>query len=212
MSQKTSHIAVLTGDLVHSSDLGPSKIEQAFAALENCAQTQEKWHELRLRFTRHRGDGWQVAFERPWLAWRSALAFRAALKAEGSEFDTYIGIADGHISAPLPDDLNLATSAPFENSGSTLDLVKATPGHRFGYHGNGVFNATTTLFDHISGDWTQAQAQAILPKLAFLEQPTVTDIAARLGKSRQTVAKSLDAAGYNTIQYALACLEDMENA
>lgn len=212
MSASTRHIAILTGDLVNSTTLGPAKIEQAFAALQDYAEAHEHWHGHNLRFTRHRGDGWQVTCTLPWYAWRSALAFRAALKAQGPEFDTYIGMADGNVPTPLPDDLNRATSAPFEASGAALDFIKATPNQRLGYHGGGVFSATAALFDHISADWTQAQAQAILPKLTSLDKSTVTDIAAQLGKSRQTVAKSLDAAGYNTIQYALACLEDMENA
>ena len=73
MTKDTQHIAVLTGDLVHSTELGPKGIEAAFGALQRCAEDQENWYGKPLHFTRHRGDGWQVALAKPEYALRSAL-------------------------------------------------------------------------------------------------------------------------------------------
>ena len=117
----SQRIAVLTGDLVHSTELGPEKIERAFKALEDCAQVQEAWHGAPLHFTRHRGDGWQVVLARPEMALRSALAFRAALRAEGEEFDSYVGISDGNASQPIGPNLNSEISEVFHEAGSALE-------------------------------------------------------------------------------------------
>ena len=65
MIVKHQDIAVLTGDLVASTTLGEARIARAFQALADSAALQAAWHGAPLRFTRHRGDGWQVALARP---------------------------------------------------------------------------------------------------------------------------------------------------
>ena len=73
-------------------------IARAFAALGACGDLMEPLNGAPLHLTRHRGDGWQAVLVRPELALRAALAFKAALRAEGAEFDSYIGIAEGMIA------------------------------------------------------------------------------------------------------------------
>ena len=204
----SQHIAVLTGDLVHSTKLGPEKIELAFKALEDCAQVQETWHGAPLHFTRHRGDGWQVVLARPEMALRSALAFRAALKAEGDEFDTYIGIADDYIDTEISEDLNKETAPVFANSGIALEYAKATPENRFSYQGHAFLEAVTTLIDFVSNSWTPTQAATVSPLIEPEGGRTFTDVAGLLGKSRQAVTKSVEASGWSRLDHALRCIED----
>lgn len=207
-----ARIAVLTGDLVHSTDLGPEKIERAFAALEDCARTQAEWHGAPLHFTRHRGDGWQVVLARPEMALRSALAFRAALRTEGDDFDSYIGIADAYMDKTISDDLNKETAHVFAASGSALEFAKATSDYRFSYHGQAFLEAVTTLVDYISKDWTPVQAASVYPLIEPESTRTFTDVAGLLGKSRQAVTKSIEAAGWHRLDYALKCIEGSTNA
>ena len=209
MSQETRRIAVLTGDLVKSTDLGPDRIDQAFAALRQSAEVQRAWHGETLNFTRHRGDGWQVALARPELALRSALAFRAALRAEGDIFDSYIGIAAGEITAPLGPDLNTESAPVFMSSGRVLEIAKSSGKCRilFGYGDTPGVEAAAYLASHISDGWTPTQAASILPFLAPGAHPSVTDVAKSMGKSRQAVAKSIDSAALLPLDMALTRIE-----
>lgn len=205
-------ITVLTGDLVDSTGLGAAKTTRALRALEASAAAQAAWHGAPLHFTRHRGDGWQVVLMRPELAWRSALAFRAALRTLGQEYDSYFGFAQDHADATFGPDLNSATDPVFAASGHALDYVKARSGLRMSYSGFGPWEAITTLVDHISQDWTPAQAAAVEQVIAPNKATTQTEAAKALGKSRQAVSKALEAASFPQLDYALRCIEDMVDA
>lgn len=209
MTDTTRKIAVLTGDIVGSTALGPEKLERAFEALKDCAEMQAEWMGESLHFTRHRGDGWQVALAEPKYALRSALAFRAALRAEGSEFDSYIGMAEGEISAPTGENLNEETAAVFIQSGECLEKTKAIlhSALRFGFYAAPGIAAAAIMLDHISKDWTPAQAAPLLRMLSPTDLPSYTDVAKSLGKSRQSVKKSLDSAGTPAVFTALTVLE-----
>lgn len=206
MVTHTRKIAVLTGDLVGSTALGPQKIEQAFEALKDCAEMQAAWMDGQsLHFTRHRGDGWQVALPEPKYALRSALAFRAALRSLGSEFDSYIGIAEGEISKPLTKSLNDQTEPVFSDSGQILETIKSDKqlSVKLGHHAKGEVAANAILFDEISKSWTPAQAAPLLRMLDPVAPPSYTNMAKALGKTRQSTTKSLDSAGFRSIWAAL---------
>lgn len=203
-----SKVAILTGDLVHSTDMGREGIARAFAALEACARVQEGWHGAPLHFTRHRGDGWQVVLTRPELALRSALAFRAALRAADADFDSYMGISEGDAPDRIGPDLNDETGELFVMSGSALEAAKRARTdvrlvHEGGSHAT---KAVFALADHISRDWTGPQASAFLLMLDP-DRPNFTRIAEKLGKSRQAVSKALIAAGLNAVTFALTAME-----
>ncbi|MEM5474846.1 hypothetical protein [Pacificibacter sp. AS14] len=210
MTDKTRKIAVLTGDIVGSTALGPEKLERAFNALKDCAETQAEWMGESLHFTRHRGDGWQVALAEPKYALRSALMFRAALRSEGSEFDSYIGIAEGDITGPLESNLNDQTDGVFTKSGQMLEWIKVEAPQlelTLGHASAGATSACAVLLGQMSQDWTPAQAAPLIRMLHPTDTPTYTEIAKALGKSRQTVAKALDSAGFRSIYSALIDIE-----
>ncbi len=193
---------------MNSGNLGASKIARAFRALQSCAETQRAWMGADLHFSRHRGDGWQVVLARPEMALRSALAFRAALRAEGEEFDSYISVAEGPAPDSIAPDLNTQTEEVFASSGQGLDDLKKTRlPVRMGHSSFGPIDAATILADRLSQGWTRVQAAAILPTLAPDHDGTITEIARRLGKSRQAVSKSLAAAAQETVILALETLE-----
>lgn len=209
MTHTPHPIAVLTGDIVNSTALGPAKLERAFAALEDCAAQQAAWVGDSLHFTRHRGDGWQVVLQNPAYSLRAALAFRAALRAEGEDFDSYIGIAEGPVSAPVGPDLNDETAPVFAASGGAMDNAKTSAlDIRFFHARDGAKGAAIALADHISRGWTPAQAAAIRPQLDPTTDVTYTEIARILGKSRQAVTKSSEAGGMDAFDYAMACFEE----
>lgn len=210
---QTRTIAVLTGDLVGSTTLGPEKVEQAFEALEACADMQAAWMDGQsLHFTRHRGDGWQVALAEPKYALRSALCFRAALRSLGKEFDSYIGIAEGEIEGEIGPDLNEETAEVFARSGAGVEDLKTSRTVRMIHQELGLRDQGTIFADKFVQDWTPIQAETILVAL-LKNSPNYSDIANHLGKSRQTVSKTLKAAGWEFIELGLeTALRDADNA
>ncbi|ATG46368.1 hypothetical protein CEW89_01560 [Celeribacter ethanolicus] len=215
MSDQTRKIAVLTGDLVNSTGLGPEKVERAFMALEDCAEMQAEWMGGQsLHFTRHRGDGWQVALAEPKYALRSALCFRAALRALGEEFDSYIGITQGEVEGEIGTDLNEQTDKVFAKSGLMLDSTKGSKTEKIGYLHSGTMVAATILLDYLSSQWSPTQAETVL---LFIERErtkpiTQSEAGKILGKSRQSVAKSLEASHFRIISDALLNIEVDTNA
>ncbi|WP_417278423.1 hypothetical protein [Celeribacter sp.] len=209
MSDETRKIAVLTGDLVNSTGLGPEKVERAFVALEDCAEMQAAWMGGQsLHFTRHRGDGWQVALAEPKYALRSALCFRAALRAISEEYDSYIGIAEGSVEGKIGPNLNKEQWEPFINSGDVLEICKSSRTFTHFFHAEfDAIGAAFILADAISRRWTWKQAETIFLALIDTGRVTHTEISQRLQKSRQAVTKSLEGANFPAILEALSTLE-----
>ncbi|WP_424940283.1 MarR family transcriptional regulator [Aliiroseovarius sp. S253] len=212
MSVNQTHIAVLTGDIIGSTQMSPEDLERAFDALSASAEVQADWHGEDLHFTRQRGDGWQVRLARPELALRSALAFRAALRCEGKEFSTFMAVAEGE-AGPIPPgiDLNMSSDQVFVESGRHLDSMKSkTESVELSHLDIGGISAAFVLADYISQSWTPAQAAAMLPMLAPGETPSYSAVAKGLGKSRQAVSKALDGAGFEAIWIALSAIDMYE--
>ncbi len=210
MTDKQTHIAVLTGDIIGSTQLAPGDLTRAFDALSACADTQAEWHGEDLHFTRQRGDGWQVRLARPTFALRSALAFRAALRCEGKEFSTFMAVAEGMAAPALPDgNLNAASDPVFIDSGRLLDQLKTRYlSNEMRHLDTGGIGAAFILADYISQSWTPAQAAAIQPMLVPGEQPSHSEIARALGKSRQAVSKALEGAGIVAFWSSLDAIEE----
>lgn len=197
-------IAVLTGDIVRSTELSSGRLDRAVAVLRDASATAGAWHGSSLRFSRNRGDGWQVCLARPALALRTALYLRCALRAEGKDLSTRISAATGSGDPGDTDDLNAASGPVFVASGRGLDDI--VPPATMTFVGGGATGAAFRLSDHVSNGWTEAQARALAPFLAP-RPPTQSEVADRLGITRQAVAQALDAAGYPALSDALALIE-----
>ncbi|MBV1866572.1 MAG: MarR family transcriptional regulator [Marinosulfonomonas sp.] len=197
-------IAVLTGDLVRSTDLSQSNLERAMAALENGAADASIWQGSDLQFSRHRGDGWQVALPDPTLALRTALFLRAALRAGGKSLSTRIAIAIGQGMAQQTGNLNTASGPVFVASGRALDGLK--PPATMVFADQGTMGAVVRLADQISQGWTPAQAKAM--HLALVPGKTTRQtMADTLGITRQGIDQALEAAGYGALSNAIDMIE-----
>ncbi len=197
-------IAVLTGDIVASTELPGDQQEALMCSLSDDAGRMADWHGASLRFSRQRGDGWQVLLARPALALRSALYLQSGLRSFGKGLATRISIAVGDGDAGPGTDLNSANGPAFVASGRGLDAMQA-PG-LIQHTAGGSIGAATCLADHIAQDWTPAQARALHPMLAPIP-PRHTDVAGDLGITRQAVTQALDAAGYAALLAALGMIE-----
>ena len=210
MYQNTRKIAVITGDLVNSTELGSDKIKNAFDALKDCAKTQADWYGAPLHFTRNRGDGWQVIIAIPNMALRSALAFRAALRAKGKEFDSYMGIAEGKVVGDIGSDLNAETEEVFIASGRNLTSESEfLSGQRIKYKIDA--GAGLILLDKITQGWTPKQAATVLLFLNPNKKITQEEASETLDTTHQNVSKLLRTASFKEIKFMLNHIEDQLN-
>ncbi|WP_368183802.1 MarR family transcriptional regulator [Aestuariibius sp. HNIBRBA575] len=192
-------LAVITGDLVGSTQLSTSQYDAALLALKTAAHQQVG------SFYSLRGDGWQFAGPKPDHALRIALTFRAFLKSQSDALDSRFAIAIGDETMMPGQDIQTSNTATFVASGRLLDSMNS---QILMAHSSGEYaHAATVLADHISQQWTQKQARTILPFLTATSKPTQKQVAADFGVSRQAVGQALDAAGFAAIQSALNAIE-----
>ncbi len=209
MTVDQKQIAIITGDIVASTALGKAALDHAFTTLRSRAADLAVESGGDLHFSRHRGDGWQVVLHNPKTALRICLILRASLRALGKAHDSRMACAEGTVALPIKTDLNQEVSQPFITSGQLLQTIsqEKSPPRRIVHATGGATSAAYALADHISQDWTPAQAQAINLALETQKSYSLTEIAKQLGKSRQVVTKALDAAGYPALELALTSIE-----
>jgi hypothetical protein len=195
--------AILTGDLVGSTEKPVGALEGAMDALAEAARGVSAWTGSDTRFTRYRGDGWQVHVALPGLALRAALSLFASLRAADAGLATRAAIGIGRVDSLGTADLSDAHGSAFETSGHALDRMPRT--RRLTIDGEGVttlHRIVVDLLDERSSRWSREQAEAMALHLAP-DNPTLTDIAPRLGITPQAVNYRLAGAGGTAIRHAL---------
>jgi hypothetical protein len=198
MTQKQ---AVLTGDLVNSTALARDQLELAFSKLTIAANTISRWQSAPSHFSRYRGDGWQMVLTRPELALRAALFLAASIGTLGPMFATRIAIGCGEV---MPSSSQIPFAPAYVAAGHALDTMHKK--RRIVHAQGGAISATTALADHIAKGWTPAQCTVLALSLSP-HKMTHADMAKTLGITRQSVEKSLAAAGFPAIETALSQIE-----
>jgi hypothetical protein len=208
MSPQPGITAILTGDLIGSTEAPPEALERAMEVLAEAALGLSGWTGADTRFTRYRGDGWQMHVAEPSLALRAALVLIARLRAADAGLATRatigLGPIDGLGTASLADGRGPA----FEASGHALDRMRH--GRRLAIDGAGVttlHRIIVELLDAWAQHWTAEQAEAAALYL-HPDNPTLADIAPRLAISPQAVNYRLSGAGGPAIRRALRAWED----
>ncbi len=203
--------AVLTGDIVDSSDLAPEQLDRVLAELSDISRDISVWPNaptapIQTGFARRGGDGWQIALDHPKLALRAALYVVARLHAAQPPIQSRIAVASGAGSLPnAPDrDLNSAHGPAFTASGRALtDMPRKS---RITHAAGGAIAAVFHLADHISRGWTGPQAQAVALMLVPEAGPR-RRAAEQLGITRQAVDQALHAAGFPALERAMDLIE-----
>jgi len=201
----TQGSAVLTGDLIASRGSGTDPVQAAMDILRDTSADFCKDHALPApRFTRFRGDGWQILLAQPSFALDATLGLLARLKAADLNIETRIAIGIGPVETEGTRDLSDADGAAFHVAGDLLDRI----GHRrrltIGGDGIGPWQvAALDLIDHLSAAWSATQAEAVALALAA-DRPTQDTIASSLGITRQAVQSRLAGAGFAYLDSARA--------
>lgn len=203
--------AVISGDLIASSAKGGAVIDGAMATLADTAARLSALTESDTRFTRHRGDGWQIYVDVPGLALTCALAMTTALRRSGAGLDTRQAIGFGRVETLPPSALGGAFGPAFELSGRALDQMPrgarlclanrliVTPWHE----------ALIALIDWQSARWSKEQAEAVLCRLLDEGRPNA-ELAAGLGITRQAFEARLSSAGFPALEPALNAFQSAD--
>ncbi|MGL4235899.1 hypothetical protein [Tabrizicola sp.] len=154
------------------------------------------------RFTRYRGDGWQIYLQNPGLGLTTTLLFVSELRARGG-LESRIALGLGSAYVENEKSLGTASGSAFIASGRALDDLR--PPRRLVLAGEGTDKLHLRLIamiDRQTATWSPEQAEVIAMALAPEGAPTQSIMAERLGISRQAVAARLQAAGFDQINGA----------
>lgn len=207
-------VAVLTGDIIGSSQLSAARLSRARGiVLKGARQFNSRSRRSVVGKPEFfRGDAWQLLLQEPRRALRAALYIRALLSSE-TGVGTRISLGVGHVDVIDRSRISLSTGEAFTLSGHALDqmtgyfdLSGALP-ERAGPL-VGWFPAILHLSSGLVRHWTRRQAEIVSLAL-LLDNPTHERIATTLSPpvSKQTVSESLAGAGWRTLLEGLRAFE-----
>lgn len=201
-------VAVLTGDLVGSTAAGPESTDLAMQVLAEGVRVIQGWQlGVDPRFTRWRGDGWQIVLHRPGYGLRAALYLIARLRAQSSVC-TRLSIGIGQMDQPGTATLADAGGSAFLASGRQLEQMRS---HGIlSISGEGITALHTAygeLLASLTRRWSVPQAEAVACFIQPDPAPTQAGIAQRLGITPQAVSSRLNAANGQEIRMALQAWE-----
>lgn len=202
---ETEFAAVLTGDLRQSRKIDASALQTAMSCIQAAAEDIARDTDLKVRFDRHRGDGWQVYLPHAEPALRAALRIVAALKAQ-TGLSTRIAIGIGQAILPPDGDLGAASGEAFIGAGDMLDGMERNRNLAIDWRCGPFIPALVGLLDWQSQQWTAPQAEALFEALRS-QTPTQEEIAGKFGVSRQAIQLRLAATGLSALREALAAYE-----
>jgi hypothetical protein len=186
--------AVLTGDIVRSSDLSPERRKELQETLENAFQTVSDLLPG-FRAEQYRGDSFQALLEtRPQESLRSLLLIQARLRIR--EFGVRIALGLGDVSYESGS-IPTSDGSAFQLSGPALDELKrknqlvTVVGSSESF--NGEWKVHSLALSYLLQRWTASQAEAVYWQLQGLTQE---ETAKRLDVRQPTVNQSLQSVGW----------------
>lgn len=206
--EKPGHCAVLTGDLIKSRQSDTATVDNAFDILHHAAQQFGAAWDIELRFTRYRGDGWQIVLTKPGLLLDAALYLVARLKAGQAQIATRISIGVGPVETLGSSNLSDATGQAFFISGDQLAHMGRN--RMFALAGQGIAAEQVAIIDlaeWIAAGWTATQAEAVAIHLEG-QLTRHEDIAEKLGVTRQAIQSRLSGAGLSYFDNALYAIRN----
>lgn len=200
--------AILTGDLRGSTAAGPGRVAATLDILRDCAAAFSAWTGTDARFTRFRGDGWQLRLAPAGLGLRAALTVAACLRADPAALATRISVGVGRVDDWGTRDLSDARGPALEASGRGLDAMGRLRWLAVGGAGlTALHDIVADLAAERATRWTAAQAEAMAHHL-HPDAPTLDEVGRRLGISAQAAGFRLQGAGGATLRRALRQWED----
>jgi hypothetical protein len=214
--------AVLTGDLVKSSQLPSEKSFGAMERLKNAAGKFSLLHPATIvgQIDTFRHDSWQLLMEKPELAFRASLFLRTVLKLGSSadtKYDTRICIGIGQVELISEQKVSNSRGPAFTRSGKGLDemdneRLRLVANAETDLLLNGLSFTTIPLLDCIISDWTPTESRAVHGILnGWTQEETARNwsLYENAGKqpTRQAIGDSLMRAHWRIVNASLLWIE-----
>ena len=209
--------AVLTGDIIASSDMDASRLETVRKGIQFATErfSNDYRSSVEARIDMYRGDGWQLVLTEQELAMRLAVFIQADLRAR-FDADTRIAIGLGNCEQLDRTRVSLSTGEAFMLSGRALeamtgyfDLTAALPDRAGPLRG--FVPASLHACSQIIRGWTNRQAEIVA--LALLHpEATHESLAGRLDPPvrKQAVTGSLNGAGWRGLLEPVEAFEAVD--
>jgi hypothetical protein len=216
-SPNSNWVAVLTGDVVASSELDPERRARLPELLRQAGDSVKYQLEDAIPYPVDvfRGDSWQLVMFQPEKALRAALHLRALLLTaiEDEPLSTRVTIGIGSVDFIPADRVSSGDGQAFRLSGNALErlgrsqrMTVAMPDEADAYVGVGL-QVICGLIDELVKRWTARQAQAVLGAMRGLTQQAIGAQWSPSPVSQQAIAQHLDGAGWGAIDEAIAYFE-----
>ncbi len=196
--------SVLTGDLIGSTKAGAAATDRAINVLRSAAHEVSSWLHSDTRFTRYRGDGWQMYLDaQPGLVFRVCLFLAARLRHADTGLASRFAAGIGSVNYVGAVGLSDASGEAFEISGQAIDTMDRK--RRMVIGGDGVtpwHEAVFEVADWMIRRWSSEQAEAVALALEHDGAP-MAELAARIGVSRQAFEARLGGSGLRALDTAL---------
>ncbi len=201
------HIAVITGDLIGSTEASdPAAFRGRLAELLQLTRERSA-----AQTTQYRGDGFQIAMNSDFNAFEAALILRTGLIAQSpgraNRWDARVAIAFGEGRVSDTDQ----NSQAYVNSGRALDGMEKD--HLLTYAESDVLGlamrAATGFADDIINEMTPTEAEVLF--YYFLNRESHSSIAERLGKKRPTITAALQRAKYTLLDRYVLDMDKLVN-
>ncbi|WP_158769606.1 MarR family transcriptional regulator [Paraglaciecola sp. L1A13] len=205
-------IAVLTGDLVDSTNMSRQDYQLAIRLMEHYIQVCQKRFNTRGEI--YRGDAIQLIFSQPQYAMRVAIELKSLLISAPDAtkpigITLSVGLGDQLIEGSTP---SVSQGSAFTLSGRGLDITPS--GHMSLHHeGSDFYDAlvlATQFLDHLLCSHTKIQANVLYHYL-LADYPTHSELATALGTSQQNVTKHLTRMGAELVKQYLTLYEAKVN-
>lgn len=213
---KKKSYAILTGDIVGSSNLKPAQRKKLLSELKSTSKEIRKLYKDVIPFDVDifRGDSWQLLVTEPRLALRIALLFRSTLKGKMNirEFDSKIFIGVGTIDSFPGERVSLGSGQAFLLSGRGLEsLMKYKMGIDYpGFDKNDYLKLVVQLVDVFASNWTVKQSIAVGGALKGWSQKKIAESWGDDKLTQQAVHKHLLSAFWLPIEDVLEKIESSD--
>lgn len=205
----SDQVAILTGDLRESTAKSSAATDTSLGIIAGLADDIARWTSAPTRFTRFRGDGWQIVLGQHWLALRTVIITLARLRGQNA-LTTRLAIGLGKMDREGSADLSDAAGEALVASGRALDAMPKTRLLAIaGPSVTGLHHVPLPLIEDRARRWTREQAEATALWLEP-DNPTLDNLSRHLGITSQAVSQRLRGAGAQSFRQALKAWEDHE--
>ena len=204
--------AVITGDIVDSSQVNGSEKNQLIDSLKESFQGIKKWQATSddgslPKFAIFRGDSFQGLLSNPADALRASIFIRSGMRKnqptdKETNWDVRLAVGIGPVDH-LPENISEGDGPAYRKSGPILDDLKGdyklaitTPWEQI----NGEFKTSCALLDAIIAKWTAQQAEIVW---LLLQEKKAKTIAEELDISQAAVHYRVKGAGWFAVEQCL---------